>query len=62
MPLTKSGKEVIASMKEQYGEKKGNQVFYASINKRKAGSPEWEEKSKRNIIALAKKKYEERNS
>ena len=33
MPLTKKGKKVMSSMKEQYGKKKGKQVFYASKNK-----------------------------
>lgn len=33
MPLTKKGKKVMHSMKEQYGEKKGESVFYASEKK-----------------------------
>ena len=33
MPLTKTGKKVLRSMRQQYGTKKGQQVFYASINK-----------------------------
>lgn len=33
MPLTEKGKKIMASMKGQYGEKKGEQVFYASRNK-----------------------------
>lgn len=28
-------------MKSQYGEKKGKEVFYASINKGKAGASKW---------------------
>ena len=40
MPLTKSGEKVMSSMKKQYGEK-GKSVFYASINKGKAGSQKW---------------------
>jgi len=35
MPLTDKGKQILASMKKQYGDKKGEQVFYASINKGK---------------------------
>ena len=35
MPLTKKGKKVMKSMKGQYGEKKGEQVFYATKNKSK---------------------------
>ena len=33
MPLTKKGKKILASMKKQYGEEKGERVFYASRNK-----------------------------
>ena len=33
MPLTPKGKKIMKSMKKQYGEKKGKQVFYASQNK-----------------------------
>lgn len=41
MPLTKSGNEVLSSMKHQYGDKKGESVFYASINAHKSGSSKW---------------------
>ena len=44
MPLTDKGKKVLAAMKKQYGDKKGKQVFYASINKGKKGSEQWHEK------------------
>ena len=43
MPLTKKGKKVMASMKKEYGEKKGEEVFYASRNK---GTIKGVEKSK----------------
>jgi|TARA_R100000231_G_scaffold101742_1_gene75685 hypothetical protein len=33
VPLTKKGKEIMKSMKKQYGSKKGEAVFYASMNK-----------------------------
>lgn len=33
MPLTKKGKKIMGAMKEEYGAKKGEQVFYASKNK-----------------------------
>lgn len=33
MPLTAKGHKIMASMKEQYGEEKGERVFYASENK-----------------------------
>ena len=35
MPLTKKGEKILASMKEQYGAKKGKEVFYSSIKKGK---------------------------
>ena len=33
MPLTDKGQKILASMKQQYGDKKGESVFYASKNK-----------------------------
>lgn len=33
MPLTEKGKDILAAMKKQYGSKKGESVFYASMNK-----------------------------
>lgn len=33
MPLTEKGQEILANMKREYGEEKGEQVFYASANK-----------------------------
>lgn len=33
MPLTPKGREVMAAMKKEYGDKKGESVFYASQNK-----------------------------
>ena len=35
MPLTTKGKKIMKSMKNRYGKKKGEQVFYASKNKGK---------------------------
>lgn len=32
MPLTKKGKKIMAAMKDEYGGKKGEEVFYASRN------------------------------
>jgi hypothetical protein len=41
MPLNKyfsgHGEKVMSAMKEKYGEKKGERVFYATSNKRKKG-------------------------
>ena len=33
--LNTKGKKIMKSMKKQYGKKKGEQVFYASLNKKK---------------------------
>jgi len=35
VPLSKKGKKIMKSMKDQYGSKRGEQVFYASKNKGK---------------------------
>jgi len=35
MPLTKKGTKILKNMKKEYGAKKGEDVFYASINKGK---------------------------
>jgi hypothetical protein len=32
MPLTKKGNKIMGNMKKEYGEKKGESVFYASRN------------------------------
>lgn len=47
MPLTKTGKKVLQNMKKQYGAEKGKRVFYASINKGKAGSSKWHGKRRK---------------
>jgi len=33
MPKTAKGKKILKKMQETYGKKKGDNVFYASINK-----------------------------
>jgi hypothetical protein len=33
VPLSDKGKKILSAMKRQYGGKKGESVFYASINK-----------------------------
>ena len=33
MPLNEKGRKIMKSMKEQYGKKRGETVFYASKNK-----------------------------
>lgn len=32
MPLTKKGQKIMSAMKSEYGPKKGERVFYASVN------------------------------
>ena len=52
MPLTKTGNKVMSAMIGEYGKEKGKRVFYASVNKGKAGSGKWEgKKKKRNKYA-----------
>ena len=41
MPLTKTGAKVKRAMTKTYGAEKGERVFYASINKGRAGSRSW---------------------
>ena len=47
MPITKSGAKVKRKMVRHYGKKKGKQVFYATINKRKKGTSKWHHKRKK---------------
>lgn len=50
MPLTSKGKKIMSSMKGQYGEEKGERVFYASRNN---GVIEGVERKKRSNHQLA---------
>ena len=45
MPLTSSGKKVLASMIKEHGSTEGKKVFYSSINGKKSGSEKWHKKS-----------------
>ena len=45
MPLTRTGDQVLRSMRNDYGSEKGERVFYASINKGKPGSQKWHGKT-----------------
>ena len=36
--------KVMSQMEKEYGEKKGKNVFYASMNKNKKGSSKWHKK------------------
>lgn len=57
MPLTEKGKKIKASMKKQYGEEKGEQVFYASQQKGTITGTHKEQKSRRGLARLARKKH-----
>jgi hypothetical protein len=54
MPLTKSGSKVMKSMMKEYG-KKGEEVFYATMNK-KGMKSKWEGKKKMKISIKRGKK------
>lgn len=60
MPLTKSGKKVLAQMKKQYGPKKGKEVFYASIKSKKKGSEKWHVKRKKKSSSKTKSRMKGR--
>jgi hypothetical protein len=44
MPLSETGREVLGKMRKKYGKDKGEEVFYATINKHNPGSEKWHEK------------------
>jgi len=44
MPLTKKGQKILNAMREQYGDKKAKQIFYASINAGKIRGAEGKKK------------------
>jgi hypothetical protein len=50
MPLTKKGKKIKSAMQEQYGDKKGEQVFYASKNKGTIEGVDKPDKKKRGLM------------
>ncbi len=50
MPLSKSGSKVMKNMKKEYGSKKGEEVFYASINKKKKGTEKWHNAGRGTIV------------
>ena len=47
MPLTKKGVRIREAMRKYYGEDKGQDVFYASINKGKIKGAEKKKKEKK---------------
>lgn len=64
MPLTSKGSEIKSAMQKEYGEKKGEQVFYASRNKGTiTGVDASEEKEMlQELIGMEKKEAEERKA
>lgn len=63
MPLNEKGKKIKAAMKKEYGEKKGESVFYASENKgtikgvTKKGAKKHNKKGKKGPTSRDMKKY-----
>lgn len=55
MPLTPKGDKIMSSMKDQYGDKKGEQVFYASRNKGTISGVDPESSGKKKKIGIRKK-------
>ncbi len=53
MPFTKKGDKIMSNMKKEYGEEKGESVFYASRNK---GTIKGVEKKEHQLKALGKRK------
>lgn len=42
MPLSETGKEILAELQKKHGELEGKQIFYASIQAGVPGSEKWE--------------------
>ncbi len=55
MPMTKKGAKIMTAMKDQYGEEKGEEVFYASRNKGTTSGVD-SESSKKKVGKKRKKK------
>jgi hypothetical protein len=41
MPLTPSGAKVLRTMRDEYGPRQGDRVFYATANKKPALGAKW---------------------
>ena len=50
MPLTSKGKKMMSAMKKEYGAKKGESVFYATVRKKKLTG--MEKKNKKGFKSL----------
>ncbi len=60
MPQTKAGRKVKLSLTKEYGKKKGESIYYASIVKAKPGSSKWEKLKKGSQLAKAKMTYKKK--
>lgn len=49
MPLNKKGKEIMSKMRETYGPRQGEQIFYASLNKGRIQGVEGKTKKKKEM-------------
>ncbi len=50
MPLTPKGRKIMASMKEEYGQEKGREVFYASRNAGKITGVDKSRKGRKTLL------------
>jgi hypothetical protein len=50
MPLTPKGKKIKSAMQQEYGEKKGEDVFYASKNKGTISGVDRPKKKKKGLM------------
>ena len=55
MPLTKTGREVLRSMQNQYGKERGKSVFHAKMNKENGYTEKWHEGKKKHKKKRGKK-------
>lgn len=52
MPLTSKGKKILNAMKKDYGAKKGERVFYASVNAGKIRGAEVRGRPRKKLISI----------
>ncbi len=50
MPLTSKGRKIMAAMKKEYGDEKGERVFYASANKGKIRGVHGKKKHRKSLL------------
>ncbi len=54
MPLTAKGRKIMANMKQEYGEEKGENVFYASVNAGKITGVEGKKRHRKTMLGRGK--------